>query len=168
VQAAVQYGNEGGTAFGVESVMIPSPGAQVLALGDLLLGTRRGRLPVPLGDGTELNLAPGGVIHRSDGLDLAVEVFGLAAGQETTLRLYLAPQTGTDDGSGRFPKWQPFPNRRAHVRISRASGSSTIVRWRVGLPLKRLKPGSWTMAVVATDPTGKLARREARLELVVP
>ncbi|HEX7024486.1 MAG TPA: GWxTD domain-containing protein, partial [Gemmatimonadales bacterium] len=99
VHAVVQYGDVAGTAFGVDTVAVPSPGSGALALSDVLIGSRRGRLPLPLGDGSEMGIAPAGVVRRSDDLDLAVEVFGLAPGGTATLKVYLAPdEAGADDG----------------------------------------------------------------------
>jgi GWxTD domain-containing protein len=167
-QAAVQYGDHGGTAFGIDTLAVPSPGSGEFALGDLLVGSPRGRLAVPLGDGSSILLAPGGVAHRSDGVDLAVEIFGLEPGGVANLRLYVAPREGPDAGPPDAPRWRLFPDAPAESRVTRGAGSGAITRWRIALPLKRLKPGSWTVAVVATDPAGRMARREARLEVQTP
>jgi len=167
-QAAIQYGDHAGSAFGVDSIAVPSPGAGVLALGDLLVGSRRGRLTVPLGDGTQIALAPGGVVHRSEGVDLAVEVFGLAPGGEALLSILLAPREPGAVETGRALQWRPFPDSRAQARVTRLPRGDAIARWRVGLPLNKLKPGSWLMAVVATDSAGREVRREAPLEILVP
>ncbi len=168
VQAAIQYGDHAGSAFGVDSIVVPSPGAGVLALGDLLVGTRRGRLTVPLGDGSQIALAPGGVVHRSDGVDLAIEVFGLAPGGEALLSIHLAPREAGAAGTGKVVQWRPFPDGRAQARVTRLPRGDAIARWRVSLPLIKLKPGSWLMAVVATDSTGREVRREAPVEILVP
>ncbi len=168
VQAAIQYGDQAGTAFGVDSITVPSPGSGVLALGDLLVGTRRGRLSVPLGDGTQIALQPGGVVRRSDGLDLAVEVFGLAPGAGAEVRLFVAPQEGAAVPEGELRQWRPFPDDKAVAWVTRRAGGDAIARWRVTLPLQKLKAGSWTLAVVATDSTGRGVRREAPLEVLVP
>ena len=168
VQAAIQYGNEAGTAFGVDSITVPSPGGGVLALGDLLVGTRRGRLTVPLGDGSQISLSPGGVTRRSEGLDLALEVFGLAPGATGDLRLYVAPREGASAVDREARAWRPFPDSKAVARVTRRPGGDAIARWRVMLPLQNLKPGSWWLAAVATDSTGREVRREATLEVLVP
>lgn len=168
VQAAVKYGDRAGTAFGVDSVFVPSAGSGVLALGDLLVGSHRGRLTVPFGGGPEFLLAQGGVVRRSDGLDLAVEAFGLAPDQVADVRVLLAPDDGTDTGSGAAGRWRTFPDRRATGTIVRQPGGGTIARWRETLGLTRLKPGPWLVAVVVTDRQGREARREARLEVQVP
>jgi GWxTD domain-containing protein len=167
VQAAIQYGDQAGSAFGVDSIVVPSPGAGVLALGDLLIGTRRGRLVLPLPDGSQISLSPGGVVHRSDDLDLAVEIFGLAPGSEAALTVLVAPME-TGAGGNQMLGWRPFPDNRAQARIGRLPGSDAITRWRASLPLNRLKAGSWMMAVVVTDSSGREARREASLEVQVP
>ena len=165
--AAVQYGERGGTTFAVDTLDVPAPGAGRLALGDLLIGTRRG-LPVPLPGGPPINLAPGGVVHRGDGLDVAVELFGLAAGASASMRLWVAP----DDGpAGRPPDpsaWRPFPDGKAAAEVRRAPGADPIVRWRTPVSLKKLAPGSWALAVVADDRTGRTARREATLTVLLP
>lgn len=168
VQAAIQYGEDAGSAFGVDSITVPSPGAGVLALGDLLVGSRRGRLSIPLGDGTRIALQPGGAVRRSDGVDLAVEVFGLAPGAEAQLRVFLAPREGASGGAGEVPQWRPFPDSKAIARITRRAGGDAIARWRMTLPLQKLKAGSWLLAVVATDSAGHEVRREAPLEVLVP
>jgi hypothetical protein len=166
--AALQYGEHAGSEFGIDTILVPAPGGGELALGDLLVGSRRGRIPVPLGGGPELRLAPGGVVHRSDALDLAVEIFGMEPGAQVNLRVLIAPRESgraTDDSSLR---WRPFPDRKAVSVISRGPGTGPIVPWRVTLPLKNLAPGAWSVAVVATGGTGKTVRREARLEVEVP
>jgi GWxTD domain-containing protein len=168
VQAAIQYGNEAGTAFGVDSIAVPSPGAGLLALGDLLVGTRRGRLVVPLGDGTPFAMQPGGVVRRSEGVDLALEVFGLAPGAEAQLRVFVAPREGAPGRAEEPRQWRPFPDGKAIARITRRPGGDAIARWRVSLPLQKLKAGSWSLVVVATDLSGHEVRREAPLEVLVP
>lgn len=168
VQAAIQYGEHAGSAFGVDSIVVPSPGAGVLALGDLFVGSPRGRLPLPLGDGSRIALTPGGVVSRSDGVDLAIEVFGLAPGGEALLTVYLAPREDAPAAAGQVPQWRPFPDRRAEARITRQPRGDAIARWRVSLPLNKLKPGLWLLAVVATDSGGREVRREAGLAVVVP
>ena len=167
VHAAVQYGDLGGTAFGVDSVVVPSAGSGELALNDLLIGSRRGRLLLPLGDGTTMAISPGGVVRRSDGLELAAEVLGLAPGSEGTLKLFLASdEIGPPDSAA--VRWRPFPSGWAESKVARAVGSGPITRWRVTLPLSKLKAGSWKVAVVVTDALGRMARREAGFTLEVP
>ena len=166
VHAAVQYGDLGGTAFGVDSLVVPSAGSGELALNDLLIGSRRGRLLLPLGNGSTMAISPGGVVRRSDGLELAVEVLGLAPGSEGTLRLYLAPdEIGTDSIGIR---WRPFPSGWSESKVVRAAGAGPITRWRVTLPLAKLKAGSWKVAVVVTDAAGRMTRRESGFTLEVP
>ncbi|HLG04505.1 MAG TPA: GWxTD domain-containing protein, partial [Gemmatimonadales bacterium] len=105
--AAIQYGREAGTEFGIDTITVPAAGAGELELGDLLIGSRRGRIPVPLSDGSELRLEPGSVVHRSDDLDLAVEVFGLPPGGQAGLEVLIAPGPGR--GEPRTRRWRPFP-----------------------------------------------------------
>lgn len=166
VQAAIQYGDHAGSAFGVDSIVVPSPGAGVLALGDLFVGTRRGRFVVPLGDGSFIALTPGGVVPRSDGVDLAIEIFGLTPGREATLAVYIASRES--GATGPTLLWRPFPDNRAQARVTRLPGGDAIARWRVTLPLNKFKPGSWMLAVVVTDSNGQEVRREAPLTLQVP
>jgi len=166
--AAVQYGEIGGTALSVDTLEVPSPGGAELALGDILVGTRRGRLTLPFADGTAMSLAPGGVVSRSDGVDLAVEVFGLDAGARASLRIFVAPREGPEAGSESGLRWRPFPDAPTQLTVARSAGDPPIVRWRSMLSLKNLKPGSWFVAITATDPVGRTARREARLEVQVP
>ena len=85
-RAAVQYGEKGGSTFEVDTLDLPAPGGARLAMGDLLVGTRRGGLPIELGDGPPIGYSPGGVVHRGDGMDVAVELFGLAPGGSATRR----------------------------------------------------------------------------------
>ncbi len=167
--AAVQYGERAGTTFEIDTLVVPSPGSSELSLGDLLVGTRRGRLLLGFGEGAPpLALSPGGIVRRSDGAELAVEVFGLESGAETRLRVYVAPRDGAEAGSGVALRWRPFPDGQAEAVVRREPGSLGIVRWRKWLALGKLKPGSWTVAVVATDSAGREVRREARLEVEVP
>jgi hypothetical protein len=167
VQAVVQYGDLGGTAFGVDLVEVPSPGLGQLALGDLLIGSRRGRLILPLGDGSRMAISPGGVVRQSDGLDLAVEVFGLAPGAEAAIQVLVAPEDDAPAESGEY-RWRPYPSGWSESKMSRAPGTAPITRWRVTLPLTKLKPGSWNLAVVVTDSAGRMARRESGFTVEVP
>jgi GWxTD domain-containing protein len=167
-QAAVQYGDRAGSAFGVDSLVVPSPGGDVLALGDLLIGSERGRLSVPLGDGQMIPLAPGGVASRSGSAELAVEVFGLGAGGTATLHVYAAPLRDVEGEPGGPDRWRPFPGMPNDIRVTRGLGQGPIVRSRVALPLRKLKPGSWSVAVVVTDGAGRTARREGQLTVLVP
>ncbi len=168
VQAAVQYGDRAGTAFGVDTVVVPSPTSGSLALGDLLIGSRRGRLTVPFGADGEVPVSPGGVVRRSEGLELAVELFGLRPSEAAAVRVFIAPVTGSDPRTGAALAWRPFPDRRAEGRVTRVSGGGTIARWRTSLSLGKLKPGSWWVAVVATDRSGREARAEGPLAILVP
>jgi hypothetical protein len=101
-------------------------------------------------------------------MDLAVEVFGLAPGAFAELRLYLAPREGASAMEGEALAWRPFPDGKAIARVTRRPGGDAIARWQVSLPLQKLKAGSWSLAVVATDSTGRTVRREAGLEVLVP
>jgi len=167
VHAAVQYGDLGGTAFGVDSLVVPSAGSGELALNDLLIGSRRGRLILPLGDGSRMAISPGGVIRRSDGLELAVEVLGLAPGTEGTLKLYLTPdEVGAGDSTAL--RWRLFPSGWSESKVVRPAGAGPITRWRVSIPLTKLKAGSWRLAVVVTDAGGRMVRRESGFTLELP
>lgn len=168
IQAAVQYGERAGTAFGVDTVVIPAPMGGPLAMGSLLIGSRRGRLTVRFGDGQDVPVSPGGVVQRSDGLELAVELFGLGPSDVATVQVLVAPDNAYDSGLGALPQWKPFPERRGEGRVSRVAGGGAIARWRTSLPLTRLKPGSWLLAVVATDASGREVRQEGRLEVLMP
>jgi hypothetical protein len=125
-----------------------------------LIGSRRGRLVVPLGDGTTMAIWPGGVVRQSDGLDLGLEVFGLGAGEEARIRVQVAAdEPGVDLADP--TRWRAFPSGWSESRVSRPAGSGPIARWRVTLPLNRLKAGVWRLAVEVTDPAGRMVRREA-------
>ena len=165
--ATIQYGEHAGTAFEVDTVAVPAPGGGELALGDLLLGAPRGKLTIPLGERTEVTLSPGGVVHRSDGALVGIEIFGLEPGGRVELKLLIAP---LDSIPRQDPvlRWRPFPDRQGEAVVTRAAGTGPIVPWHTMLPLKNLKAGSWLLAVVVTDATGRTARREARLVVETP
>lgn len=166
--AAIQYGDQAGTAFEVDTVVVPAPGAGELALGDLLIGTPRGRLKLPLGDGQEIALSPGGLVRRSDGFEVGIEVFGLEPGARAELQVLLAPvDTGRADAEA-LPRWRSYPDRRAQALLLRQPGAGPIVSWHAALPLNKLKPGSWRLAVLVTDAAGRAARRESVLVVAVP
>ncbi|NOT07195.1 MAG: GWxTD domain-containing protein [Gemmatimonadales bacterium] len=167
VQGAVQYGELSGSAFGVDSIQIPSPGSGTLALGDLLVGSRRGRVLVPLGDAGTIALVPDGVVRRSEGVDLAVEIFGLAPGEGVGLQVHLAPAEAMG-GDANAVRWQPFPDGGAEAGVTRYPGADAVTRWRATLPLKKVKPGSWWLAVVVTDTKGQTVRRVSRLVVQAP
>jgi GWxTD domain-containing protein len=165
--AAIQYGERVGTAFDVDTVVVPSSGGGELSLGDLLLGEPRARLRVPLGEG-DVALSPGGVVHRSGGVELGIEVFGLLPGARAELKLLLAPLDTVEASSEAPLRWRPFPDRRGAASVLRAAGAGPIVPWRATLPLKKLKAGSWLLAVEVTDSAGRTARRQARLVVAIP
>ena len=167
VHAAVQYGDQGGTAFGIDTVTVPSPGSGELALGDVMIGSRRGRVILPFGDGSTMTITPGGVIRQSDGLDLAVEVFGLAATAEATLKVWLA-EDGPNFDPADQSRWRPFPSGWSESRVIRDPGKGPIARWRANLPLSKLKAGSWRVGVEVTDAAGRTARRDATFTLELP
>jgi len=165
-RAAVQYGDHAGTTFAVDTLTVPAPGGGELALGDLVVGAPRGRLTVPLGEGGVVALSPGGVVHRSDGAELGIEVFGMQAGERAELHLEVAPLDSVHQGAAL--RWRPFPDERATATLQRPAGAPPIVAWHESLPLKKLKPGSWLLALVVTDPAGRTARREVRLLIQAP
>ncbi len=165
--AAVQYGEQAGTTFEVDTVVVPSPGADALALGDLLVGAPRSKLTIPVADTALVAFSPGGLVHRSDGAEVAVEIFGLDPGTRANLRVLIAPLDSTLAG-GAASRWRPFPDRRAQAGLIRSPGSAPIISWHALLPLKNLKAGSWLLAVEVTDATGRIARREARLIIQTP
>jgi GWxTD domain-containing protein len=165
--AALQYGDHAGTAFEVDTVAVPAPGGGELALGDLLLGAPRGKLAVPLGDRAQVTFSPGGVVHRSDGAEVGIEIFGLEPGGRAQLKVLVAP---LDSIPREAPvlHWRDFPDRRGAAVVTRAPGTGPIVPWHMSLPLKNLKAGSWLLAVVVTDAGGRTARRETRLVVETP
>jgi GWxTD domain-containing protein len=167
-RAAVQYGEQGGSTFDLDTLDLPAPASRQLALGDLLVGTRRGRLAIPLGQGPPLNYTPAGVVRRGDGMEVAVEVFGLAPGGSATLRLWIAPRDTPAGGPPDPSQWRPFPDGKAETVVRRSRDGEPIVPWRAALSLKGLKPGSWSLALVADDESGRTARQEATLEVLVP
>jgi hypothetical protein len=133
-----------------------------------VLGAPRGKLTVPVGGSAQIALSPGGLVHRSDGAELGIEVFGLQAGERADLRVLVAP---LDDAGPTFPvtlRWRPFPDRVGAATVTRAPGAGPIVPWHAMLPLKNLKAGSWLVAVVVTDAAGRTARREGRLLIEMP
>lgn len=168
VHAAVQYGERAGSEFGIDTILVPSPGGGELAGGDLLIGSDRSRIAVQLGDGADFRVAPGGVVRRSEGLGLAVEVFGLVPGSRANVRVLIADREGWGPDDQAALRWRPFPHRQAASEVVRSSGAGPIVSWRASLPLNRVAPGRYWLAVVITDPTGKVVRREARLEVETP
>jgi hypothetical protein len=133
-----------------------------------LIGAPRGRLRVPLGDSVQVSLAPGGVVGRSDGAELGVEVFGLDPGARATLRILVAPLDSARFGPATALRWRPYSDRQGVATVVRAVGAGPIVPWHTTLPLTKLKPGSWMLAVLATDAAGRTARREARLVITTP
>lgn len=173
VRALVSTGTgelEGGSVFGPDTLYVPAPEGPDLALGDVVLGAGSGRLAVPLGDGNLIGVVPGGVYRRGEPLELGVEVFGLGsgtgAGAAARAQAYVAELTeaALDDPS--VLRWREYPDRRASGMVTAAADGSA--RWRVSLPLNRLRTGRWVVAVVVMDGAGRTARREVRLEVQAP
>lgn len=166
--AAVQYGDHAGTSFAIDSLVVPSPGGGQLALGDLLVGTPRGRLRIPLGETMQAALSPGGVVRRSDGAELGIEVFGLEPGARATLRVLIAPADTVRADPALPLRWRAFPDRRGTAELLRPAGAGPIVPWHALLPLGNLKPGSWILAVEVTDAGGRMVRRETPILVETP
>ena len=165
--AAVQYGDQAGTAFAIDSVEVPSPGSGQLELGDLLVGAPRARLRVPLAQSVETALTPGGAVRRSDGAELGIEVFGLEPGGRASLRVLVA---AADSGQGDAAalRWRPYSDRRASAELVRGIGMGPIVPWHALLSLGSLKAGSWIVAVEVTDARGRTVRRERPILVETP
>jgi GWxTD domain-containing protein len=165
-RAAVQYGDHAGTTFEVDTLTVPASGGGELALGDLVVGAPGGRFSVPLGERGAVPLSPGGAVHRSDGAVVGVEVFGLQPGDRASIRLLAAPLDSLHSGAPL--RWRAFPDGAAVATLTRSPGAGPIVAWHAVLPLKKLKPGSWLLAVEVSDPAGRTARREGRLLIQAP
>ncbi len=165
-RAAVQYGDQAGTTFEVDTLTVPAPGGGALELGDLVVGTPQGRFGVPLGERVVVPLSPGGAVHRSDGAEVGVEVFGLQPGDRAGLQVLVAPLDSLHSGAPL--RWRAFPDDAGVATLTRSPGAGPIVAWHAALPLKKLKPGSWLIAVLVTDAVGRTARREGRLLIQAP
>ena len=160
--AAIQYDGEGGSVLGIDTLLVPSPGAGELALGDLLLGSSEQGLEVPLGDGNRFALTPAALVSQTQDLHLAAEIFGLVPGSHANLRVYVAPRDSLQPAEPQALKWRSFPGNRGSGSVNRAASSGPIVSWRAVLPASELSPGWWVVAVVARDGRGREVRREAR------
>ena len=165
-RAAVQYGDHAGTTFELDTLTVPAPGGGELVLGDLVVGAPGGRFTVALGERAVVPLSPGGAVHRSDGAAVGIEVFGLQPGEHVALQVLVAALDSVHAGAPL--RWRAFPDDAGATTLTRPPGAGPIVAWRATLPLKKLKPGSWLIAVEVTDPSGRTARREGRLLIQAP
>ena len=166
-RASVAYGDSAGTLFALDTLRVPNPAATDLDLGDLLVGSRRPGIPLRLDDGLTINLTAGDAVHRSDDLDLAVEVFGLRPGSEARLRVLLAANDAPESADEGLLKWRAYPDGKSSARLI-APKQGAVTGWRAVLPLARLRPGAWMIAVEVTDATGRTVRRTASLEVKLP
>ena len=94
------------------------------------------------------------------------EVFGLAPSERAELEVLIAPVDSTRPLAPTV--WQPFPDGLSRTTLIRQPGSSSIVSWYGTLPLKKLKSGSWMLAVRVKDQQGRQAQQEGRLTVVLP
>jgi len=166
-RASVEYGDSSGTVFALDTLRVPDHAAAEWELGDLLLGSRRSAIPLRFDDGLTMSLAAGGAVYRSDELDLAVEVFGVRPGYEVRLRVLLAAHEHPEIPDEALLRWRAFPEGKASARLT-APKEGGVLRWRVLLPLGRLKPEEWIVAVEARDSSGRVARRTAPLQVKLP
>jgi GWxTD domain-containing protein len=166
-RASVEYGDSSGTVFAVDTLQVPDPSATELEMGDVLLGSRRPAIPLRFDDGLTMNLAAGGVVHRSEELDLVVELFGLRPGTTAQVRVLLAAHEDPETPDAAALRWRAFPQGRTSARLN-APEQGGVVRWRVLLPLGRLEAGEWRIAVDATDSSGRVVRRTAPLTVKLP
>jgi GWxTD domain-containing protein len=166
-RASVEYGDSSGTVFALDTLRVPDHSSPELELGDLLLGSRPSAIPLRFDDGLTMNLAAGGAVHRSEELDLAVEVFGLRPGATAQVRVLLAAHADPEVRDEASLRWRAFPEGKTSARLS-APNEGGVVRWRVLLPLGRLKAGAWMIAVEATDSSGRVVRRTAPLTVKLP
>jgi GWxTD domain-containing protein len=166
-RASVEYGDSSGTVFAPDTLRVPDLSSSELELGDVLLGSRPSGIPLRFDDGLTMNLAAGGAVHRSEELDLAVEVFGLRPGAAAQVRVLLAAADDPEAADEASLRWRAFPQGKTSARLSAPKGGG-VVRWRVLLPLGRLQAGEWMIAVEATDSRGRLVRRTAPLTVKLP
>jgi hypothetical protein len=164
--AAVQYGNGAGSSFELDTLLVPAPGGDALALGDLLIGAPRARLRIPVGGAGETGFTPGGTLSRADGVEVGIELFGLGPGGRADLELLVAPLDTLAPGSP--PRWRLFPAPGAAVPITRPNDSGPIVSWTARFPLRGLRPGAWQLAVRVRDAEGREAWREGRVVVTTP
>jgi hypothetical protein len=166
-RASVEYGDSAGTVFALDTLRVPDSSWSEMELGDLLLGSRRSTIPLRFDDGLTMSLAAGGTVYRSDELDLAIEVYGLAPGSRANFRVLLAAHESPaipDDASLR---WRTFPSGKNSARLT-APEEGGVVRWRVQLPLGGLEPGAWIVGVEVSDPSGRVVRQTAPLTVKLP
>lgn len=165
--AALQYGPDAGSEFGVDTLSAPSPGAGQLALGDVLIGSPQG-IPLTLGDGTVFRTADRSVVHRRDELELAADVFGLLPNLPTILQVLVAPDPGDGWRGDDRLRWRAYPDPRALATVQRRPRAGPVLSWRVSLALRNLPAGRWRVALQATRGFGAGVRREERLEVRDP
>jgi hypothetical protein len=166
-RASIEYGDSSGTVFALDTLRVPDHASAELELGDVLLGSRPSAIPLRFDDGLTMNLAAGGAVHRTDDLDLVVEVFGIRPGAPAQVRVLLASREDSEVPDEASLRWRAFPEGKASARLS-APKEGTMVRWRALLPLGRLKAGEWMIAVEATDSSGRVVRRTAPLMVKLP
>jgi GWxTD domain-containing protein len=161
VHAAVEVGESAGFDLGIDTLVAPSPGTTVLELGNLLVGSSRDGIAVPIGDGNEFRMAPGGLVTRSDRLELSAAVFGLRQEQVAGWEVQIRSDRASD-------RWRAYPDDGARGRIVRGSGTGPVVTARASLATNRLRAGRWHVALVVTSQSGTSTRQEAVVELRDP
>ena len=110
-------------------------------------------------------ISPGGVVRRSDGLELAVEVLGLLrAVREPSNCIW--PRMNRDHGLGGV-SLAALSERLVRIQGRPRAGSRTDHPLASHLPLSKLKAGSWKRVVV-TDAAGRMTRRESEFTVEVP
>jgi hypothetical protein len=153
--------------FALDTLRVPDSSSSEMELGDILLGSRRSTIPLRFDDGLTMRLAAGGTVYRSDELDLAIEVFGLAPGSRANVRVLLAAHETPEIPDDASLRWHAFPGRKGSARVT-APQEGGVVRWRVQLPLGGLEPGAWMIGVEVSDPSGREERQTAPLTVKLP
>ena len=160
---SVQEGERAGLVTPTAAIAVPRMDGDVLGLSDPILGSATGGIawqPTPT-DTVPLN--PVRTFWSGEELDLYYEVAGLLRGEQvrTEIALNRASRPDVDAlASGRLLK-----DAVLTLRFDEEAGGP-MVRTQRTIELKKLRPGDYTLSIIVTDASRRVARRSQSFRVV--
>jgi len=159
---AIQQGEEAGIVLPRDTVRVGGTTATMLALSDLVLGSRSTNLAWRRANQDTVLFNPLQTFKRSDEMQLYYEVEGLQPGSPYEVRLAVRKQGGS---GGLFKKIFGGGGAALSLQFD-AQATGPLESAHRGLQLDRLKPGGYVLEVTVTDDKGRRDQRFRPFQIV--